>query len=87
MWCIFWGTQLPFLEDGTVNIFKYGGCEMKNLVAKLKCRKGQGTIEYAMATLVVVAVLLAILISTNNPLKDAITQSFEKVAAKVQSVP
>ena len=59
---------------------------MKNLVAKLKCRKGQGTIEYAMATLVVIAVLALILANTNNPLKTAIENSFTKVSTKVNSV-
>ncbi len=60
---------------------------MKNLITKLKCRKGQGTIEYAMATLVVIAVLAFILASTNNPLKDAITASFQKVQDKVNATP
>ncbi len=59
---------------------------MKNLVAKLKCRKGQGTIEYAMATLVVIAVLALILANTNNPLKTAIENAFTKVDTKVNSV-
>ncbi len=60
---------------------------MKNLVAKLKCRKGQGTIEYAMATLVVIAVLALILANTDNPLKKAIEDSFSKVGAKVNATP
>ena len=60
---------------------------MKDLVTKLKSRKGQGTIEYAMATLVVVAVLAFILASTNNPLKDAIQNSFQKVSDSVNAVP
>ncbi len=59
---------------------------MKNLVAKLKCRKGQGTIEYAMATLVVIAVLAAILALTNNPLRTAIENSFTKVSTSVNAV-
>ena len=55
-------------------------------VSKLRCRKGQGTIEYAMATIVVIAVLALILANTNNPLKTAIENSFQKVSDKVDTV-
>ncbi len=59
---------------------------MKSLLAMLKSRKGQGTIEYAMATLVVIAVLAAILALTDNPLKTAIQNSFTKVSDSVNNV-
>ena len=59
---------------------------MNHLDAKLKSRKGQGTIEYAMATLVVIAVLAAIIALTDNPLKTAITNAFTKVSTSVQGV-
>ena len=59
---------------------------MNHLIAKLKCRKGQGTIEYAMATLVVIAVLVAIIALTDNPLNTAITAAFQKVSDSVSNV-
>ena len=60
---------------------------MKHLIAKLKSCKGQGTIEYAMATIVVIAVLAAIIGLTNNPLKTAIETAFGKVSTAVNNVP
>ena len=60
---------------------------MKSLVAKLKCRKGQGTIEYAMATIVVILVLAAIVaLGANNPLRIAIQDMFQKVSDAVGGV-
>lgn len=57
---------------------------MKSLVAKLKCRKGQGTIEYAMITVVVIAILgIVFLAGGANPLSTAITAAFNKVSTCV----
>ena len=52
---------------------------------KLRCQKGQGAVEYAMATIGVVIVIAAVLFVTGatNPLQTAITDTFEAVSAQV----
>ena len=56
---------------------------LNSLRATLQSRKGQGTIEYAMATIVVVVVLGLILADPNNPLRGAIETAFNAAAAAV----
>ncbi|MBI4358866.1 MAG: class III signal peptide-containing protein [Candidatus Omnitrophica bacterium] len=58
---------------------------MKNLIAKLKCRKGQGAIEYTLITLAVVLILVAVLFVTGaaNPLETAIKDTFTKISTAV----
>ena len=48
----------------------------------LKSKKGQGAVEYALAVLIVVA-LLVVLFGSNNPLKTSILNAFSKVDTKV----
>ncbi len=58
---------------------------MKSLVSKLKCRKGQGTVEYALITIAVVAIIGTLLIATGaaGPLGTAISDAFTAVSTQV----
>ena len=59
---------------------------MKSFVAKLKCRKGQGTVEYALITIAVVAIIGLLLITNSgasNPLSTAISTAFNAVSTQV----
>lgn len=53
---------------------------MKNLTRQLRSIKGQGTIEYALATVVVITILLAFIATTNNPIRVAIDKAWQKTA-------
>lgn len=55
------------------------------LKAKLNCRKGQGTVEYALATIAVVTIVAIVLIGggAGGPLGLAITDAFNQVKLAV----
>lgn len=55
------------------------------LRTKLSCQKGQGTVEYALITIAVVAIIGLTLIATGaaGPLGTAITDAFKAVSAEV----
>lgn len=58
---------------------------LNSLVAKLSCRKGQGTVEYALATIAVVLIVAAVLLNSpaTSPLGTAITDAFNAVSSAV----
>ena len=61
---------------------------MNNLVSKLKCRKGQGTVEYALITIAVVAIIGTLLIANqgaSNPLNTAISNAITEVTNQVNT--
>ena len=64
---------------------KGGKLIMKQLLAKLRCQKGQGTVEYALVTLGIVVILTAVLFGTTNPLKTAITNAFSRAATAIDN--
>lgn len=56
------------------------------LMAKLKCRKGQGAVEYALAVAAIVLVLAAVLFPASaNPLTAAINTAFNKAANAINN--
>ena len=60
--------------------------KLNHLIGKLKCRKGQGAVEYALAVAAIVLVLVAVLFpSSNNPLTDAIKTAFNKAANAINT--
>ena len=58
---------------------------MKKFISFLKSQKGQGTVEYALITLAIVAIIIAVLMATNNPLRTAIQGAFDKVVTQVNT--
>ena len=59
--------------------------KLNHLLAKLKCRKGQGTVEYALVTLAIVLIIGAVLFGTTNPLKAAIQDSFNRASNAINN--
>lgn len=57
---------------------------MRSLAAKLRCKKGQGAVEYALITLLVVIVLVALL--NSSPLNGIVSNIFNEVQNKVANV-
>ncbi len=57
---------------------------MKQLIARLLCKKGQGTIEYALATVLVITILLAFISNTNNPVRQAMDKAFQKTSDAIE---
>ena len=56
--------------------------------SKLTCQKGQGTVEYAILTVAVIAVLAAVLFTgAAGPLGTAITDAFAKISTAITAVP
>lgn len=53
--------------------------------AKLQSQKGQGTVEYALITLAIVVIITAVLFATDNPLKTAITDAFQRAADAINN--
>ena len=61
---------------------------LNSLKAKLVCQKGQGTVEYAILTVAVIAILVAVLFTgATGPLGAAITSAFTKIATAIGAVP
>ena len=56
---------------------------INSLIMKLQSRKGQGTVEYALATLAVVIIIAAVLLPPDNPLKTAIKSAFEAASTQI----
>lgn len=46
---------------------------------------GQGTVEYAMIVIAVVAVVVAVVMRTNNPFKTAMQGAFNKMGNKINN--
>ena len=65
--------------------------KLNHLIAKLKCQKGQGAVEYSIAVIAVVLILIAVLLGpgnkNNSPLGQAVTSAFQKAANVVNTVP
>ena len=55
-----------------------------SLGSKLKCHKGQGTVEYALVTLAVVLIIAAVL-GANGPFKAAIEGAFGAATTAIQT--
>ena len=61
---------------------------LNQLRSKLECQKGQGTVEYALITIAVVAIIALIIgLGDQNPLYTAINNAFGKVSTAVTAVP
>ena len=58
---------------------------INSLKMTLKSRKGQGTVEYALVTLAVVLILAAVLFATDNPLKQSITDAYQRAADEIDA--
>ena len=58
---------------------------MRNLMNKIRSKKGQGTVEYALITLAVVGIIAAVLLVANNPLQTAIEGAFDAATAAIDS--
>ena len=63
---------------------------LHSLRAKLRCQKGQGTVEYALITIAVVIIIGAVLVNAANPattpLGTAISSAFNAVVTAVNNV-
>ena len=58
---------------------------MKKRVFLSLTHRGQGTVEYALIVIAVVAVLIAVLMANPNPFKGALSGAFTKMSAKITS--
>ena len=55
----------------------------KILLMRLKCQKGQSTLEYAMV-MVIAGIISAVLVAVGKPyIVDIISKAFEKISALV----
>ena len=61
--------------------------QIQNLLAKLKCQKGQGTVEYALVVLAVAIIIGVVLFGPANPWQSAMSGAFTKAASQIGSLP
>ena len=50
-----------------------------------RSQKGQGTVEYALITLAVVAIIVIVLMSANSPLRTAIQGAFTRASDAINN--
>ncbi len=56
---------------------------MNWIKSKFLSRKGQGAVEYAMVTLAIVLIIVAVLFTGNTGLKGAITAAFDRAVLQI----
>ena len=49
--------------------------------------KGQGTVQYAMGVIAIVAIIIAVLFKSKSPLATAVNSAYNKMANKTASIP
>ena len=59
--------------------------QIQNLLAKLRCQKGQGTVEYALIVAAIVLIITVVLVQANSPLQQAISGAFLKAANAINA--
>ena len=58
---------------------------MRRLYSQLKSQRGQGTVEYALLTLAIVAIIVAVLFVPGNPLTAAINSAFNRASNAINT--
>ena len=58
---------------------------ISSLGMKLRSRKGQGTVEYALTTLGIVVIIGFVLLQNDNPLRRAIDGAFGKAETAIEN--